>query len=270
MTQTMIIQLLVIGAILVMASLLLRVISGGKYEVKTIDLVFLVIPLLLVALATGKLKGLDMFGVKADLSVLWAEAAEAKIEKQVTPGISTSVEDAVHVMAMGMKAGPQELKRLVERKAEALEFRLGHGGYYGPAIQTYFEALSGSSHLRTVVINHRDGQLFGTYSAADLMGYLRDTKDEGYKQFQQFLNAGDERAQQELANFPGFVPARQAVTLTTSKRDALALMEKINSESLPVVNDHKQFMGTVNRSKITAALILAVTDKLEGEKKSKP
>ena len=57
MTQAMIIQLLVVGGVLVIASLLLRVISGGKYEVKTIDLVFLVIPLLLVALATGKLAG---------------------------------------------------------------------------------------------------------------------------------------------------------------------------------------------------------------------
>jgi CBS-domain-containing membrane protein len=147
---------------------------------------------------------------------------------------------------------------------------LGHGGYYGPAIQTYFEALSGSSNLRTVVINHRDGRLFGIYPAADLMGYLRITKDEGYKQFQQLLNAGDERAQKELAKLPGFVPAGQAVTPTTSKRDALALMETINSESLPVVNDQKHFIGTVNRSKLTAGLILAVTDKLEGEQNLKP
>jgi CBS domain-containing protein len=233
-------------------------------------LVFLVIPLLLVALATGKLKGLDMFGVKADLSDLWAEAAGTKIEKQVTPGISTSVEDVVHVMEMGMKGGPQELKRLIERKAEALVFRLEHTGYYGPAIKIYFEALSGSSHLRTVVINHQNGQLFGIYHAADLMGYLRITKDEGYEQFQRLLNAGDERAQMELAKLPGFIPVEQAVTPTTSKRDALALMERINSESLPVVNDQKRFLGTVNRSKLTAGLILAVTDKLEGEPNAKP
>jgi CBS domain-containing protein len=270
MTQDMIIQLLMVGGVLVIASLLLRVMSGGKYEVKTIDLVFLVIPLLLVALATGKLKGLDMFGVKADLSALWAEAAGAKIENQVTPGISTSVEDVVQVMEMGMKAGPLELKRLIELKAEALEFRLGHGGYYGPAIQAYFEALSGSSNLRTVVINHRDGQLFGIYHASDLMGYLRITKEEGYKQFQRLLNAGDERAQQELATLPGFVPGGHAVTPMTSKRDALALMETINSDSLPVVNDQKHFIGSVSRSKLTAGLILAVTDKLEGEQNLKP
>jgi hypothetical protein len=36
MSQTLIIQLLMVGGILVLASLLLRVISGGKYEVKTV------------------------------------------------------------------------------------------------------------------------------------------------------------------------------------------------------------------------------------------
>jgi len=118
MSQALIIQLLVVGGILVLASLLLRVISGGKYEVKTIDLVFLVVPLLLVALATGKLQRLDMFGVKADLSALWAEAAGANIENLVTPGISTNVEDVVQVMEMGMKGGPRDLQRLIERKAK--------------------------------------------------------------------------------------------------------------------------------------------------------
>jgi hypothetical protein len=47
-------------------------------------------------------------------------------------------------------------------------------------------------------------------------------------------------------------------------------METINSESLPVVNEKNQFMGMVSRSKLTAGLILAVTDKLEGDEKPKP
>jgi CBS-domain-containing membrane protein len=102
------------------------------------------------------------------------------------------------------------------------------------------------------------------------MGYLRITKEEGYKQLQRLLNAGDERAQKELAKLPGFVPIAHAVTASTSKRDALALMENINSDSLPVVNDQQRFTGTVNRSKLTAGLILAVTDKLEGENPPPP
>jgi CBS-domain-containing membrane protein len=56
----------------------------------------------------------------------------------------------------------------------------------------------------------------------------------------------------------------------TSKWDALALMETINSESLPVVNAQQHFMGTVTRSKLTAGLILAATGKLEGKPKSQP
>ena len=114
MSSTMIIALLTFGAVLVFGSLLLRVRSEGKYEFKTIDLVFLVIPLLLVALATGKLKGVDMFGVKADLSELWTEAAQTRIENQVAPAASASVQDVVSVMEMATKGSVNEIQRLIE------------------------------------------------------------------------------------------------------------------------------------------------------------
>src|SRR5437867_4268458 len=105
MAESTIVWLLVLGGALVAASLLLRVRSNGKYELKTSDMVLLVIPLLLVALATGKLTGLDIFGVKADLSALWSEAAETKIERQVVVGAPLTVEDAVHVVEMASKGG---------------------------------------------------------------------------------------------------------------------------------------------------------------------
>lgn len=260
MPRLMIGTLLAMGAALVIASLLLRVYSAGKYEVKTTDLVFLVVPLLVVALATGKLKGFDLFGVKADLSALWTDAANAGIKDQVTPA---TVQDAVQIVEMATKGGADQLQRVIDRKVEALEFKLGHGGYYGPAIKTYFEALSGSSHLRAVVVDDQDGKLFGVYNAADLVGSLR-VGDDGYRQLQQLLNSGDESARAELAKLPGFVSATNAVTTKTSKRDALASMEKLNADSLPVVDEERRFVGTIGRAKLTAGLILAVTDRLEG------
>jgi CBS domain-containing protein len=263
MDTSMIATLLVLGVVLVLGSLLLRVFSGGRYEIKTIDLVFLVIPLLVVALATGKIKGLDMFGVRADLSALWSEVANTKIEKQVAPSATASVQDAVSVVEMGAKGGVNELQRMIERKVEALQFKLGYGGYYGPAIKTYFESLSGSSYLRVVVVDHADGRLFGIYDAPDLIGYLRVAGEPGYAHLQRLLNTGNTAAQGELARLPGFVGADQAVTASTSKRDALARMEAVKTDSLPVVNEQKRFVGTVDRSKLTASLILAVTDKLE-------
>ena len=262
MSTAMIATLLSVGAILVIASLFLRVQSGGRYEFKTGDLVFLVIPLLLVSLATGKIKGLDLFGVKADLSALWVEAAQAKIEKQVAPAASASVQDVVHIMEMGAKGGTQDLQRLLQRRVEALEFRLGFG-YNGSAIQAYFDALSGSSQLRSIVVNNQDGTQFGMYLAGDLIGYLRVTREQGYAELGQRLNRGDETSRAELRKLPGFVGAEHAVTASTSKRESLARMEQLNVDSLPVVDNGRRFVGTVDRGKVTASLILAVTDKVE-------
>ncbi len=263
MKPSTVIIMLALGGALVLGSLLLRVLSGGKYEIKTIDLVFLVIPLLVMALATGRLKGIDLFGVKADLSELWAAAAQTKIEGQVAPEGSATIQDAMQMLGMGSKGGSQELRQLIERKIQALEFKLGHGGYYGPAIKNYFDALSGSSSLRVVVVNKPDGRLFGMYNAADLLGYLRVAGDQGYDLFQQLLNNGSEADRAELAKLPGFVSADHATTPTTSKRDALARMEELNTDILPVINEQQHFIGTVERNKLTASLILAVTDKLE-------
>jgi CBS domain-containing protein len=264
MSTSKVIALLTLGAALVVGSLLLRILSSGRHEIKTIDLVFLVIPLLVAALAAGKLKGIDIFGVKADLSELWAAAAQTKIAGQVAPATPATVQDVVQVVELASKGGMQELQRLIERRIEALEFKFGHGGYYGPAIKTYFEALSGSSSLRVVVVDKPDGTLFGMYDAADLIGYLRVAGEQGYEQFQRLLNSGSEEARADLTRLPGFVSATHAVTATTSKRDALARMEQLNTDSLPVVDEQQHFAGTVERAKLTASLILAVTDKLEG------
>jgi len=264
MQASTILFLLIAGAVLVAGSLLLRVFSAGKYEIKTIDLVFLVIPLLVVALATGKLKGIDMFGVKADLSELLADAAQGKIKEQVAPAKQLTVQDAVQVVQMAGKGGINELRVLIERRIEALELRLGHGGYYGEALKTYLESLSGSSYLRVVVVNRPDGKLFGMFNAANLIGYLRVADQAGYQQFERLLNSSDAASWDELSKMPGFVGAQSAVSSSTSRREALERMEQLRTDSLPVVNAEGFFMGTVERSKLTASLILAVTQRLDG------
>jgi hypothetical protein len=58
------------------------------------------------------------------------------------------------------------LPGLIARKVEALEFKLGYGQYYAPAIKTYFESLFDNSLLHAIVVDGRDGTLFGVYNAA--------------------------------------------------------------------------------------------------------
>lgn len=260
MSQGYISALLAGGGALVIASFVLRAATGGRYEVKPTDLVWLVVPLLVAGVATGKVRGLDVLGVKADLSSLFAQAADAKIAPQLGKAPPATVQDAVQTVEMASKAGVQEINRLVARRVEALEFRLGQGGYYAPAIRAYFEALSGTSQLRVVVINTRDGTLFGVYTAAELIGALRVGGDQGYAQFERMLNAG---AAAELAKLPGFIKADDALAATATKREALARMEALGVDLLPVRDAQGRFAGTVGRAKLTASLILAVTQKLE-------
>lgn len=266
MNKWQIIALLLIGLGLLAGSVLLRVFSQGKYEIKTIDLVFIIVPLLFAGLVTGKLRGLDLFGVKADLSELWARAADTQIELQVSSVPVSPVDDAIEMIETAEKRGVDEIPRLIEQRTQALAFRLGMGGYYGRAIKKYFDDLYGSSYLRYVVINHSDGTLYGIYDAADLIAYLRTLGEAGYDTFERMLNQGEERGAKDwLARLPGFVSSDKAVTPETSKRDALQAMEELNLDSLPVRDPAGRFVGTVERAKLTTSLILAVTKKPSGE-----
>lgn len=264
MDKWQIVALLLIGIALVVGSVLLRVVSAGKYEVKTIDLVFIIVPLVVVGLATGKLRGLDIFGVKADLSELWAKAADTGIERQISAVPASPVNDAIDMIQSAPKRGVNQIPELIKQRTQALAFELGQGGYYAPAIKKYLDDLYGSSYLRYVVVNQPDGTLFGMYGAADLVAYLRTIRD-GYKAFEGKLNRGDQRAKDWLAELPGFVPAGKAVTIETTKRAALKAMEADGLDSLPVRDAAGRFIGTVERAKLTTGLILAVTEKLSEE-----
>lgn len=265
MNSRQITVLLVIGIGLLIVSLMLRVFTQGRYEIKTIDLAFIILPLLFVGVATGKLRGLDLFGVKADLSELWAKAADTQIEQQVSTVPISPVTDAIEMVQTAEKRGVNDIPRLIEQRTQALAFRLGMGGYYGMAIKKYFDDLYGSSYLRYVVVNHADGSLFGIYDAADLIAYLRTLGEAGYEEFERMLNRGDEQAQQWLARLPGFVTAEHAVTPETSKRAALQAMEDLDQDALPVTDPAGRLVGTVERAKLTSSLILAVTERLAGE-----
>lgn len=262
MTQWHIIGLIIFGIVLVISSVLLRIFSEGKYEIKTTDLVLIIIPLLVAGLTTGKLRGLDLFGVKADLSDLWSDAAQTGIEQEISARPVSGVQDAIEMIEAAPKRGVNEIPQLIQQKTQALEFRLGMGGYYGPAIRKYFEDLYGSAYLRFIVITHPDQRLFGIYIAADLIAYLRTLGNQGYSHFETLLNRGGSNAEQHLAQLPGFIPATYAVSADMTKRDALLAMENARLDILPVKNEAGRFIGTVERARLTTSLILAVTEKL--------
>ena len=62
---------------------------------------------------------------------------------------------------------------------------------------------------------------------------------------------------------PGFIASKDAVTKETDKGQALRKMEKLNVETLPVVDKMKHFAGIVNRSRLTASLLIDVSENLK-------
>lgn len=260
MEKWQVIALLSVGVVLLLVSVLTRARLGDKYELKTIDLVLIILPLLFVLLITGKLKVLDAFGVKADFSALFADAAASNIKQEIAASASPGVDEVVNMLQMASKGGVSEIPRLVEHKTQALLFRLGHGGYYGPAIRQYFDALYASSYLRYLVVMDQNGKLFCLYDALDLAVFFRTQGEQAYDEFAHWLNNRDT---QSLERLPGYIGAEQAVARDLSKRDALKRMDALRIDSLPVVDKDGVFVGTVERTQLTASLILEVADRLE-------
>ena len=265
MEKWQVVVLLLVGLGLLFIAVLVRARYGVKYELKTIDLVLIIVPLLFVLLISGKLKVLDAFGVKADFSELFAKAASTNIGNQVADTNSPGVDEVVHMLEMAAKGGVREIPKLVEKKTEALVFRMGHGGYYGPAIQQYFDALYASSYLQYLIILNQKGRLFGIYDALDLAVYFRTKGERSYTDFAKWLNQTDDRSKHALTQLPGFISADLAVSRGQSKRDVLKKMDNLRVDSLPVINEDGFFVGTVERSRLTASLILEVADQLKGK-----
>ncbi len=147
-----VVVLLAVGFLIFIAAMVVRVKSGGKYEIKPMDLVLVIVPLALWLFATGKITKFNVAGVEVELAQQFIKATENTItfSRLETPKIK--VEDVASNVEKARKMGVDRLPELIKRKTEAIEFQLGHGGYWGPAIEKYFDTLSTAGLLRFVLI----------------------------------------------------------------------------------------------------------------------
>lgn len=253
-----------VGLALAVAALIARVKSGDRYEIRTIHLVLLLLPVFLWLFITGKITKLNIAGVEVEAAAAaFVEAARKPIS--FTPQTRESlVDDVISTVQRAEKLGVERIPSLITRKTEALEFQLGHGGYWGPAIAKYFEVLSSAGFLKYVLIyRNRERTLFGAYDARSLLVALQNQGESGYASLAAQLNDGDQAALDALRTLPGFVSAADAVTPESNKRMALETMERLNRDFLPVVDGEGRFIGIVDRSGVTASLIIAVTRAME-------
>jgi hypothetical protein len=258
------IAIAIVTALVLVTVVGVRTYTDGKIEVKLTDAAIAIIAAGLMLFMTGRISklvvGSSGVTVETTRDIILAASAQP-ISKQVS-SLPSATLPVVNVDA-ALKGGVGDIPMLVRREVPALEFVLGNSGYIGSAIQQYLETLVRYPFFRFVVILKSDRSLFGMIDGRRMLGILQDPNSNlHFDTFARALSQGGADEQATLTKLPGFIPVSAAVTRNSDKTDALEKMEKLGSDWLPVVGDNNKFDGVVERSRLTASLILDVTNQL--------
>ena len=240
--------------LVIVAMIILRVKVGEKFEIKYTDIILAVIPIVLWLLLTGKIPKLKLGELEIEMA--FKEASKTKIAQQITP-----LRLPVEPVRMDPKRGVGEIPRLIKDKTEALFFQLGHGGYYGPAIEEYLRKLSEHPFFKYIIISGREGTFTGLADGRELNSiFMFRGADFNANDFARWLNSSDTVS---LSRLPGYISASNAIRKDADKQTALERMEALDSDTLPVMDEQGKFAGIVDRSRLTASLIIDVANKVK-------
>lgn len=265
------ISLLVFFALL--ALFIIIRIKNNKFEVKPTEIVLAIIPIAIVLLLTGNLKKFEFGGLKIESAFI--KASESAITDQIIninygklppwygkppSGMPSTLEEAKEVPSRLLKAVSRIPPPL--RKAEALQFILGDGHYAGDRILYYLSSLYLHPSFKYIIIINKDGTFFGLADGQTFYN-LFESGEYSVNEFAKWLNESNEDA---LKQMPSLKSAKYAVNeKTTDKSQALQKMESLNVDTLPVINNKGQFVGIVNRSRLTASLLIDVSQQLKNK-----
>lgn len=244
-----------IALALVVSLVALRGMSRGRLEVKLSDAAIAVIPIMVWLLISGRIAKIAVGseGVSVETAREAIVSASGKVIK------SQVAELPVAPVEVAAKGGVAEIPALIRSRVEGLRFTVdGHGHYVESAIKTYLTELTQQLFFRFVILERADHKFAGMFDARPLAKALAEANQ--WRSFAEQLDAGNLAA---LSRNPGFVAADRAIGKEATKKQALAQMEKFDADWLPVVNSDGRFAGIVERSRLTASLILDVTDQLE-------
>ena len=243
--------------VLIIAVLVLLRARNSCFEVKQTDIVVAVLPIVVFLLVTGKLQKFEIGEGGVKIETAFVKASTSAIVSQVTPLTGLPSEP----IRLDPKRGVEKIPQLITRKTEGLLFRLGHGGYWGSAIEEYFRLLARQPFLKYLIIENPDGTFFAMSDARELIGLFQAERPPySARDFAEWLNTANRKA---LAQLPGFIASQHAVTKEADKGQTLRKMEALNSNILPVVDNKRHFAGIVNRSRLTASFLIDVAENLK-------
>ena len=244
----------VIFIVVIVLMIFIRMRYLKNTEVKQTDIVMALIPVVLWLFFSGRIEKFEFGDLKIQSAFL--EASTTPITNQIT-----RIKFPVRMVTSNRKSGVAEIPRLINARTEALAFNLSYGGYVGSAIEEYLKRLTAYPFFSYIVINDRSNKFAAIANASEL--YTIFQNQQGDFDANDFTNWLRRSNMNELAKLPGFIGAENAIQRDIDKKAVLEKMEKLNVEMLPVVDENGEFSGVVDRSRLTASLIIDVANKVQ-------
>ena len=273
-----------------------------KINVTLPDVIVAIVPVVLVLAAAGKIESLKVSpeGLAFEMT---KKAFLTATAGTVGGDISQTGKVEYDTFQTDEKGGYEQLQKLVQLgDLGALNLRLGSNYYVAEAVRVYLETLTQNPKFRYLALVTHEGQLFGAIDARRLSAWLdgggiiapENNRAEWLAEMRRQLNATEglkgiptamvttssmatealtpwnlfidavKKANTGLLeNIPGFVPGAQAITRETTKRVALQRMSDLGADWLPVVDPKGQLTGSVDRTQLTASVVLDIAANFE-------
>ncbi|MCS3870580.1 hypothetical protein J3D55_003496 [Chryseobacterium ginsenosidimutans] len=215
---------------------LLRTRNDGKYEVKLSDVTIAVIPIFLYLIITGQVLE---FGL-GDLKIKIKEAYQKTISKEVS-----SLVVGEDLIAVGVDCTYAHENEILNENTfpSYLPFKF-------ILIQENCEDdKNGNSSPRfwgILPVDDYKENFLNSNSKMNSTFFMERVKIKDNEDFKQLI--------------PNFVTIDNAINLKTDKLTALKKMEKLKIEYLPVINEKKEFIGIVERSRLNSSFLIDVGD----------
>lgn len=256
------IVLSVLGALALLVGLvLLRTLTDSKAEVRLTDAVIALIPIVVALLITGKItklavgpEGVSVEAAKEAILGAASDTAADEIERIDPETIQTAA-----------KGAPNRIPEYLARGVQALTFQVG-GRYVPDIMRDYFTELTRNPRFNYMVLIDESGAFFGIMDARKLVALVEPLPEGGPAQRELDWVTVRDWIQSEPEKFyelTGFIKAEEALEADASKREALTRLQTERREWLPVVDEQDRLAGIVERSRLTAGLILDVANRLQ-------
>jgi CBS domain-containing protein len=228
--------------IILLALIIINTKVNGGFKIETSWIAIAVSPAIIWLISTGQLAEFSGFGLAFKIKQASAKPFSLKLEGDSIDPASVPV---------GEKEGMGMIPKLIEQKVSALAFKLNRKGYYNnQAIGNYLEELTQHDFFKYAVFIRPDKSFSGIISAKDLLKQMNEQNID-------LVNVIEEGA---IDRITGIVTV--SVSTTSPKRDALKIMEGRKLSELPVVNEIGQFIGIVERDKLTSSILLQLISQL--------